>query len=130
MGFGCSLGDYCHDTQDFELTVRSNDYISTIARVMDGCITRVNAEGINHEGSLITAEGEVRNEIQVSQWDGDTYQRDFMEHIMIPKGRSVSELVMIHNVHDISQEQQMARNKSLQFAFYDSHQFGVSRGYL
>ena len=53
-----------------------------------------------------------------------------MNSIRIPKGRSVSEVVTIRNIRDISEEQQMSRNKSLQFAFYNRQQFGVSRGYL
>jgi exonuclease III len=124
------LREWATLAQDFELTVRSNAHISTIAGEMDRNTTRVNAQGLRNEGGLMRAQGDEMNVIQVSRRNGDKYRSDYMENIRIPKGRSVGEAVTIRNVRDISQERQMARNKSLQFAFYDCHQFGVSRGYL
>jgi len=96
-----------------------------IVREFDNRTTRVNSQGLTNE-----IEGLGQNEIQVNQRLGDTYRNDYMESIRIPKGRSVGEVVTICNVRDISEEWQMARNKSLQFTFYDSHQFGTSRGFL
>jgi len=120
------LREWATLAQDFELTVRSNPHTSALVREMDSRTTRVNGQGLRNEGS-----GEIeRNEIQVSRRDGDRYRNDYMESIRIPKGRSVGEAVTIRNVRDISEERQMTRNKSLQFAFYDCHQFGISRGYL
>ena len=120
------LREWATLAQDFELTVRSNSHISAVVKEMDNRTTRVNEVGIENEmnGRL------ERNEIQVSRRDADKYRSDYMEHVRIPKGRSVGEAVTIRNVRDISEERQMTRNKSLQFAFYDCHQFGVSRGYL
>lgn len=132
-GIGCRyknaaypLREWATLAQDFELTVRSNPHTSTIVEEMDNRTTAVNATGLRNEGN-----GRLDiNEIQVSRRSADKYRNDYMEHVRIPKGRSVGEAVTIRNVRDISEERQMTRNKSLQFAFYDCHQFGVSRGYL
>lgn len=104
--------------------------MSTIARAMDDRTTMVNASGIVNEDTLERGEQGPWNEIRVGWCDNNTYRNNYMECIRIPKGRSVGEAVMIHNVRDISEEWQMTRNKSLQLAFYDCHQFEVSRGYL
>lgn len=124
------LREWATLAQDFELTVRSNTHISTIAEEMDKDTTGVNAQGIVNEGGLMGDETNKWNVIQVKRRDADKYRSDYMEHIRIPKGRSVGEAVTIRNVRDISEERQMARNKSLQFTYYDCYQFGVSRGYL
>jgi exonuclease III/predicted negative regulator of RcsB-dependent stress response len=124
------LREWATLAQDFELTVRSNAHVATIAKEMDNRTTGVNALGIANEESLEGTNENPRNEIRVSRRDKDTYRDEYMQSIRIPKGRSVGEAVTIRNVRDISEERQMARNKSLQFTFYDRHQFGVSRGYL
>ena len=124
------LREWATLAQDFELTVRSNMHVSSIATELDKDTTEVNKNGFWNTGDLVREEGERRNEIHKSRRRGDTYRNDYMDHIRIPKGRSIGEAVTIRNVRDISQERQMARNKSLQFSFYDCHQFGVSRGYL
>lgn len=121
------LREWATLAQDFELTVRSNTHLSNIVREFDNRTTRVNALGLTNEENQGGLE---RNEIQAKRRLEDTYRSDYMESIRIPKGRSVGEAVTIRNVRDISVERQMARNKSLQFTFYDSHQFGVSRGFL
>jgi exonuclease III len=124
------LREWATLAQDFELTVRSNAHISAIAKEMDSRTTEVNASGVVNVGGLENGEGERRNEIQISRRDADKYRSDYMENVRIPKGRSVGESVTIRNIRDISQERQMARNKTLQFTYYDRYQFGVSRGYL
>jgi hypothetical protein len=124
------LREWATLAQDFELTVRSNGHTSNIAQEMDNRTTRINALGMENVESLERINGERRNEIQVSRRNEDSYRNDYMESIRIPKGRSVGEAVTIRNVRDISEERQMARNKTLQFTYYDRCQFGVSRGYL
>ena len=124
------LREWATLAQDFELTVRSNIHVSAIATEMDNRTTVVNAQGVGNEGGLERENEALRNEISVSRRVEDTYRRDYMENIRIPNGRSVGEAVTIRNVRDISEERQMTRNKSLQFTFYDRHQFGISRGFL
>ena len=124
------LREWATLAQDFELTVRSNTHMSAIATEMDNRTTGVNALGVENNVDLRRENGALRNEISVCRRVGDTYRQDYMDNIRIPKGRSVGEAITIRNVRDISEERQMARNKSLQFTFYDRHQFGVSRGFL
>jgi len=122
------LREWATLAQDFELTVRSNTHMSAIAKAMDEQTTRVNAVGTENE--WVQGGRAEFNEICIERRANDTYRKEYLEGIRVPKGRYASETITIRNVRDISEERQMTRNKSLQFAFYDCHQFGTSRGYL
>jgi len=115
--------------QTFALTVRSNPYESPIQKALVEQRTEVNNAGIEIEWTPPEDET-LQSVIYTKRHLGKEGREEYLSLVRIPQGRSSEEVTQLRTIRDVVLERQMTRNKSNGFLNYETHQFGVTRGYL
>jgi exonuclease III len=114
--------------QTFALTVRSNPYESPLQRAM---IEQRTME--DDAGNPVDIRPPIANKhmaIVAEQRVGEEGRDEFLSLVRIPKGRTSEEVTQLRTIRDVVLERQLSRNKSAMFSIYNSHEYGVTRGYL
>ena len=115
--------------QSFALTVRSNPYESPLQAALVNQRTLVDDAGAiidwNEPNNL-----RLQEVVNAPRRLGEEGRLEYLSLVRIPKGRTPEEVTQLRTIRDVVLERQMTRNKSIGFLNYNSHEFGVTRGYL